>query len=297
MILVTGATGFLGGYVVEKLVQAGIDQVKCFVRADSRTEKLQKLGVELSYGSFEEYGSFVEALNGVKTIVNVASLGFGHAQGIVRGCEEAGVERGIFFSTTAVFTTLNAQTKIVRLEAERLIKESSLKYTILRPSMIYGSNRDRNMCRLIKYLRMSPVIPVFGSGQFLQQPVYVEDLADAVVAVLNNEPTINKQYNLAGAKPLTYNQVIDTTCKALNRSVMKLHIPVGISVKLLGFYESVSKKPRFKAEQVLRLNEHKDFDIKEAVADFGYDPLDFETGIKKEIRHIYENDVKFQAEV
>lgn len=287
MILVTGATGFLGSYVVEKLLEAGIDQIRCFVRESSNTAGLKKFNLELVYGNFEDYRSFVNALKGVKTIVNVASLGFGHAPVIVRACKDAGVERGIFFSTTAIFTTLNAKTKSVRLEAERLIKGSSIKHTIFRPTMIYGSARDRNMCRLVKYLKRFPVIPIFGSGDYLQQPVFVEDLADAVVKALKNNVTINKEYNLAGADPLTYNQVIDITGKALNKKIYKIHLPVGLSVKLLDIYSMISNNPKLTSEQVLRLNEHKNFDIKEAVNDFGYSPRSFADGIAEEIKLIF----------
>lgn len=287
MILVTGATGFLGSYVVDKLLQANIDQIRCFVRGTSKIDDLIKFNVDLTYGSFEDYDSLVRALTGVQTIINVASLGFGHASNIIKACEESGVERGIFFSTTAIFTNLDAKSKKVRLEAEKIIKASSIKYTILRPTMIYGSSKDRNMCRLIQYLKRFPFIPIFGTGEYLQQPVYVEDLAEAALKVLQSDVTIKKEYNLAGANPLTYNQVIDITAEALKRKIFKLYLPVGLSIKLLNIYSKISKKPKLTPEQVLRLNENKNFDIKEAIEDFGYNPIDFFNGIKKEIKLIY----------
>lgn len=287
MILVTGATGFLGSYVVDKLLQANIDQIRCFVRETSKIDNLTKFNVELTYGSFEDYDSIVRALTGVQTIINVASLGFGHASNIIKACEESGVERGIFFSTTAIFTKLNAKSKKVRLEAEKIIKASSIKYTILRPTMIYGSSKDRNMCKLIQYLKRFTFIPIFGTGEYLQQPVYVDDLAEATLKVLQSDVTINKEYNLAGANPLTYNQVIDIIAEALKRKIYKLYLPVGLSIKLLDIYSKISKKPKLTSEQVLRLNENKNFDIKEAIEDFGYNPIDFLNGIKKEIELIY----------
>ena len=138
--------------------------------------------------------------------------------------------------------------------------------------MIYGSSRDRNMCRLIRYLQRWPAIPVFGRGQHLQQPVYVEDLAAALLQSLATERTVGRSYNVSGQAPLTYNEVIDTICEALGRRVSKVHLPVAPLVTALNAFERLRLRLPVKAEQILRLNEDKAFDHKEAVEDFGYHP-------------------------
>lgn len=86
-----------------------------------------------------------------EVLINIASLCFGHAPNIVNVCEEMNVKRAIFVSTTGMFTKLNPDSKGIRLEVERLIKESNLDYTIIRPTMIYVTRTDRNMRRLVKY--------------------------------------------------------------------------------------------------------------------------------------------------
>lgn len=97
-------------------------------------------------------------------MINIASLGFGHAPNIINACQEMKIERAIFISTTGIFTKLNPDSKGIRLEAERLIKESELDYTIIRPTMIYGTPKDRNMWRLVKYLKRLPMLPILGNG-------------------------------------------------------------------------------------------------------------------------------------
>ncbi len=109
-------------------------------------------------------------MKGADALVNIASLGFGHAGSVIQATKEAGIRRAIFISTTAIYTQLDAKSKSIRLAAEQAIQTSGLEYTILRPTMIYGSRRDRNMWRLIRFLRVSPVAPVFGDGNYLQQP-------------------------------------------------------------------------------------------------------------------------------
>ena len=284
-VLVTGATGFTGSYVVPLLLRQGA-HVRCLVRANSETSRLPLSEIELAFGDLSEQDSIERALQGTDALVNIASLGFGHAPNIVNAAIATRVQRAVFISTTAIFTTLNAPSKAVRLAAEELVRASGLSYTILRPTMIYGSSRDRNMCRLIRYLRRWPLIPVFGRGEHLQQPVYVEDLAAAVVQSLRTEQAMGRSYNVSGPAPLTYNRIIDTVSEALGRKARKVHLPAAPLVTALGQLERFSARLPVKAEQILRLNEDKAFDPGEAIKDFGYSPRPFAEGIKLELQEM-----------
>ena len=281
-VLVTGATGFTGSRLVPLLIKNGF-QVRVFVRPTSDRSPLSALKVEWATGDFADPDSFTSALRGVDALVNIASLGFGHAESILKSMKEAGVKRGLFISTTAIFTQLNAGSKSVRLAAEEAIQASRLDYTILRPTMIYGSKRDRNMWRLIRLLRITPVMPIFGDGESLQQPIFVDDVAGAVLLALQTDATIGKSYNIAGKTPLTYNQVIDTVASTLGKRVWKLHLPYMPIVRMLQFTERMKLRLPIKAEQVLRLNENKAFSYEEAQRDFGFSPRSFEDGIRAEM--------------
>ncbi len=281
-VLVTGGTGFTGSRLIPLLLQNGF-QVRALTRPTSDRSPLSALRVEWATGDLANAESFTAALRGVDTLVNIASLGFGHVETILRSAKEAGVKRGIFISTTAIFTQLNAGSKSIRLAAEEAIQASGLNYTILRPTMIYGSPRDRNMWRLIRLLRITPIMPIFGDGESLQQPIFVDDVAQAVLLALKNDITIGKSYNIAGKDPLTYNQVIDTVAAALGKRIWKLHLPYLPIVRALQFTEQMKIRLPIKAEQVLRLNENKMFSYEEAQKDFGFTPRGFGEGIQLEI--------------
>lgn len=284
-VFVTGATGFTGSRVVPLLLKNEYE-MRCLYRDTSDRSLLSSSEVEWALGDLSDTDALSASMRGADALVNLASLGFGHADSILRAARDAGIQRAIFISTTAIFTQLNAKSKQVRTAAELAIESSGLRYTILRPTMIYGSPRDRNMWRLIRFMRLSPIVPVFGDGKFLQQPIYVDDVAAAILGCLKSDATIGRSYNIAGKHPLTYNEVIDTIARLMNKRIWKLHVPSKPVVSLLALFERMRIPFPIKAEQVLRLNENKDFGYAEAQRDFGFNPLAFKEGIRMELKFV-----------
>jgi nucleoside-diphosphate-sugar epimerase len=284
-VFVTGGTGFTGSHVVSLLLKNRYG-LRCLYRPTSDRSVLSAPEIEWVQGDISDAEAFSASMRGTDVLVNIASLGFGHADSIVHAAKSAGIPRAIFISTTAIFTQLNARSKRVRMDAERAIETSGLGYTILRPTMIYGSPRDRNMWQLVRFMCYSPIVPIFGDGDYLQQPIYVDDVAQAVLGCMRSDATIGKCYNIAGQHPLTYNEVIDTIARRIKKRVRKLHVPSKPVVALLNLFERLHIPFPIKAEQVLRLNENKNFSYEEAHRDFGFSPLAFEEGIGIEIKQI-----------
>ena len=280
--LVTGATGFTGYFVCRELFYRGIN-FDCLVRRDSKVDHLiSNFKANCVIGDLNDYNSLESIFFQYSTLINVASIGFGAAPIIVQACEASGLNRAIFVSTTAIFTKLNAKSKAVRLAAEKAIQTSQLDYTILRPTMIYGTPDDRNMVRLLRLIKASPIVPVFGNGRSLQQPVHVEDVAWAIVTAAISPQTHRKAYNLSGGEVLDYNQVISLGGQALRKRPLLLHIPKRLSISGLKLTERLKIKMPVKVEQVERLNEDKVFDYTLAKTDFGYSPRTFTEGIRQE---------------
>lgn len=284
-VLVTGATGFLGEHVMQRVLgaQSPFDKVIAFARPTSDVAALQASGVEIRQGDLGDAASLTKALQDVDVLINIASLGFGQAPEIVRAVQESATRRAIFISTTAIFTHLPARTKSVRLAAEKLIQESGLDYTILRPTMIYGTPKDRNIWRFIQYLRRFPAMPVVGDGSCLQQPVHVEDVADAVMQSLFVQDTYGKAFDVAGAAPLSFVEMIDTVSRLLQRRTRKIHLPLTAMVWGARLSRLIPVGPSISDEQILRLNEDKAFSIANARKTFHYDPMSFEVGVKREL--------------
>ncbi|MSS70107.1 MAG: NAD-dependent epimerase/dehydratase family protein [Candidatus Latescibacteria bacterium] len=277
MILVTGATGYTGPFVVEALIRAE-EEVKVFVRRTSDTAAIREAGADVVLGDLEDERSLLDALDGVDAVVGVAHIR--HAPTLVRACAARGVTRGIFFSSTRLASRVPSPTVQEVIDGEAAVAGSRLDFTLLRPTMIYGPGEDRNISRIRRHIRTHRIIPVFGSGERLQQPVFVRDVAQAVPRVLCRAATTRKAYVLAGPKPVSHIGLIDAVAAAEGRWVVKVYLPVRMSAWGAGVYERFSSEPRITAEQVRRFDEGKVFDISDARRDFGYDPVPFEEGLR-----------------
>ncbi|ABW11595.1 NAD-dependent epimerase/dehydratase [Parafrankia sp. EAN1pec] len=283
-LLVTGGSGFLGSRVVGRAVKDG-HQVIGLARGTDAAGRLTALGAEVVRGDLDIATSTREAFSAAKAdaLLNIASLGFGHADTIVTAAAEAGIARAVFVSTTGIFTTLDPPSKRTRLAAEDSIRGSGLDWTIIRPTMIYGGSDDRNMARLLALLRRSPVLLVPG-GRHLHQPVHVDDLADLVLRAVNADVAVGRAYTAAGPSPMTLRDVIAQAGAAVGRRPRCVPVPVGPVLTLAGVYERRSARPRLKREQILRLTEDKAFPIDDAVTDLGFAPRPFAEGIRQAAR-------------
>lgn len=282
-LLVTGGSGFLGGYVLREAARRG-HQTVALARSPAAVRTVADRGAQPVSGNLDDAGQLdrVFAAAHCDTLVNLASLGFGHAPAIVAAAGEAGIGRAVFVSSTAVTTTLAAPAKRVRLAAEQRVRASALKWSILRPTMIYGAAGDRNMSRLLELLHRVPLLPVPGGGRHLQQPVHVADVADAVVNAAERPAAAGVTYDLAGPEPLTFAELLRTSALAVDSRTRFVPVPLTPLVALVRGYERLSRRPRIRAEQVLRLAEDKAFAIDSAARDLGFDPRPFAAGIRAE---------------
>ena len=280
---VTGGSGFLGTHVVPLLLRRG-HSVTALARSDSARRRVTELGATALWGDLDDPESVDVAFReaGAGALVNLASLGFGHAPTIVAAAEEARMRRAVFVSTTALFTTLDVRSKEVRTAAEKTVRDSSLEWTILRPTMIYGTPRDRNMSRLLRLLGRSPIIPVPGGGRRLQQPVHVDDVAGAVAAALEQPLAVGRSYDLAGPEPLTLVEVIREAAAAVGRQPRLVPVPLWLATGIGRVAEIVLPRPPVRVEQLRRLAEDKAFDIGVARRDLAFTPRSFADGIRRE---------------
>jgi nucleoside-diphosphate-sugar epimerase len=219
---------------------------------------------------------------GVKTLLNI--VGIKLSKRIVRAGTEVGVNWFVCVHTTGRYSKFESKSaRYIEIE-DTLLKEFS-NLTILRPTMIYGSSRDKNMHKLVRYIHKHKFIPVFGNGKNLMSPVHAQDLGNAYYDVLQNrDTTFGNQYNLSGKYDITYISILEETASALSKKVFFIHLPIWFCLVAVYLINLVFRS-RFPIlfEQVLRMKEDKVFSWDDAYSDFGFSPMSFKDGIRIEV--------------
>jgi uncharacterized protein YbjT (DUF2867 family) len=247
MLLLTGATGLVGTAVLRRLVAEGA-QVRCLVR-DPRRLGAQRVRVQIALGDLTDPPSFRNALRGVHTVVHLAASIRDQPRGsieelngiatwrMVEAAERSGVERFVFFSVLGASTHQRARFLRAKALAEQAVCASRLRSTVFAPSIVYAPGDPR--LTLLERLALLPLMPVSGWGRAIYQPIWVEDVADCVIASLR-ETDGDGRYELAGPEKLSYNEIVHTVLRSLDRNRPLLHVPTAIVSRALRLLEAVS---------------------------------------------------------
>jgi uncharacterized protein YbjT (DUF2867 family) len=237
MILVTGASGFVGRHVVGALVAAGKD-VRSLVRDPG---KGASLGGEVAQGDMTDATSLRRAVEGVEAVVHLVAVRQGKeetfqrvmVQGgsdLIDAAKGAGVRRFVLMSALG---TSEANKELVpyyraKWEVEQLVKGSGIDHVIFRPSFIFGPDGGiiPTFRRLVK---LAPVTPIIGSGERRIQPIWVDDMAAHFVKALDLEAATNRAFEVGGPDPVTWNEFWARFREALGvRRRPTIHVPVGL---------------------------------------------------------------------
>ena len=282
-VLVSGGTGLLGQGFLRLLREAGGHEARCFVRPTSPVERLD--GLELAYGDARDVGSMERALRGTDAFVHVA--GIQHTPRVLEAMRRAGVERLVVVSSTSAHSRFESRSA-PRLTNEVLLPGSGLRWTVVRPTMIYGSELDHNMHKLLRFLARSPVFPLFGSGENLWQPVYYEDLARGLYTALTRPGTEGQTYDLPGLRPLTYLDLVRMAAGALGKKARIVRLPAEPVRRALQVAEGLRLPLPVSSDQVLRLREDKAYPYCKARKELDYAPRAFKEGIALEVGRLRE---------
>jgi uncharacterized protein YbjT (DUF2867 family) len=282
-IFLTGGTGLLGGELLELLLTERYE-VRCLVRPDSpNASQLDRARTEVFRGDAADEDDLYRALCGVDVVVHVA--GIEHSPAVVGAARRAGVERLVVVGSTSVHSAYAFRSG-PKLKMEEVVRSSGHLWTIVRPTMIYGSERDKNIHRLLRFLDRWPVFPMFGRGTNLWQPVYQEDCARAILETLKHPETVNQSYDLPGANPLTYLDLVRTAAAALGRRPRIVSIPIEPVRRILVAAERLRLPLPVDSGQVTRLREDKAYPYGDARRDLGYAPRPFREGVALEVARL-----------
>ena len=222
MILVSGATGFIGRALVRHLSESGL-QVRVLLRSSPQSPRLPRgVPVEVAVASLNDERAVGAALRGVDQIYHLVSAGSEGRRGnllktdiegtriLAQVAANAGIERLIYLSHIGADRASAFPIQKAKGISEEHIRKSGVPYTILRSSVVFGPE-DRFTNKLAQLLRTAPgFFPIPSDGRTLLQPVWVEDLVTCLLWALQNPEMVNKTYEVGGGEYFTLRQVLET---------------------------------------------------------------------------------------
>jgi nucleoside-diphosphate-sugar epimerase len=272
-LLVTGASGFIGGHLVGGLADGGYD-VTALVRKGSDRRLLQELGIGMVYGDLEDPPSLLEATKDKDAVIHLAAyytltgkrafyerINVEGTRSLLEACLKNGVKRFIYCSSTEAIgpsghppagegSQPNPQNDYGRskLKAEAIVKDYAAKgldYTILRPSGLYGPGNVND----VSYWFITGVCKnsiatrfIVGSGESLVQFTHVSDAVKGFILVLENLGVSRNQiYNLCEEGASSYNEVYHILCRLCGRRPPRLHVPPWLAKLMIAPVEGVNR--------------------------------------------------------
>lgn len=313
-VLVTGGTGFTGGYLVRRLVKDGY-KVRALVRSGVDSSALQKLGIEIVTGDLTDAASLKNIANHVHTIYHLAAafreegvpkqlfrdVNVEGTRHLIDEALQSGIKRFVHCSTVGVQGEIkNPPAKeedpynpgdhyqISKMEGEQLvlryIREKQFPAVIFRPVGIHGPGDTRflNFFRLIQ----RGTFRMFGSGNVLYHLTYIDDLIDGIQLCGTIQGIESQIFTLGGEKNTTLNDFMQTISKILNKPLSRVHYPVWPLWLAGAVCEAVCRplriQPPLYRRRVEIFMKDRAFDISKARRLLGYQPkISLEEGLRR----------------
>jgi nucleoside-diphosphate-sugar epimerase len=318
--LITGATGFIGGRLAERLVQEGYS-VRCLVRASSDTSLLDSLDVQIAVGDLTWARSLARALESCHYVFHCGALVTDWApteeiartnvegtRNLLKAAVGASVHRFIHFSTTDVygfpdgaaideaytatrFRNWYAQTKLdAEAEVRRVEKADSLDAVILRPATVYGPGSTDVIGEIARAIQGGHMLLVDG-GRAVAGLCYVDNLIDAAVLALRHEAAPGHAFNVSDGLGITWKEFTDGLAEGLGCSNVRWSLPywiansVGFSLehgyRLLRKTISLNAPPLLSRQAAQVLGNNQDFSNRKLRETLGWEPrVDYATGLE-----------------
>lgn len=313
--LVTGASGFIGSRLAERLAAEEGVYVRAMVRNTMKAERLKKLPLEVVLADLLDLDSLRKAVHGCELVFHCAAMvretgdrevfyrtNVEGTENILKASIEAGIKKFIHFSSVAVYgmnppsqvdeTTpfqpcgnLYCDTKIAGEKAVWAVhQETGLPIVVIQPANVYGPNSNPWTIRPIKLIQSGQMILING-GRGLCNYVYIDNLIDATLAATRSESSIGQAYLISDGKPVTWKEFFGYYARMAGKPSLR-SVPEGIA-KVIALTMEISSKfsgrpPKISREAIRYLTRQSRFSIEKARRDLGYEPrVSLEEGMKR----------------
>jgi NADH dehydrogenase len=298
ILLITGATGFVGSGVLRALGRDGTNAptgpfAGMAIRSLQRTARKPVSGIETVLGDVTDADSLAGKFDGVDTVIHLVGIiettgetSFDSVirqgtENVVAEARKAGIRHFIHMSALGAQDNPVFPYHQAKFRAEQTVKASGLDYTIFRPSVIFGEG-DGFISVLTGVVRTFPVVPVVGDGKARFQPVHLDDVgASFAHVVANPEESRSKTYELGGAKSYSYEDMLDVIATVIGKRKPKVHVPMPLMKAVVRLSSPLPKalRPPVTMEQLKMLALDNSTSDSATPKLIGHEPVALENGI------------------
>lgn len=269
-VTVFGGSGFVGRYLVKRLAAEGT-VVRVAVRHPDRAAQLKPLG---AVGQIVPVAADVcnpdlvrAAVTGVDAVVNLVGIlrpsgrqtfSGVHVEGarnVAQAAKEAGVSRLVQMS--AIGSDANSESEYAKTKAagEAAVRDIFPEATIVRPSIIIGAEDDF-FNRFGQMAQLLPALPLIGGGTTRFQPVFVGDVADALMAILEDPETAGRTYELGGPQVYTFRELMELLLQVVRRRRLLVPLSFNLASFQARFLEKLPNAPLTRDQVALLRNDN-----------------------------------------
>ena len=257
LVTVFGGSGFIGRYVVKRLAERGA-VIRVPSRRPERAIFLKPLGavgqINLEPWNPAAEGAVSRLVAGSTHVVSLIGILFEGRRGdfdrvqarlpgeIGAAAAEHGVRRVVHVSAIGADPASPAAYGRSKAAGEAALRAAFPAATILRPSIVFGPE-DGFFNRFARMSQLSPALPLIGGGTTRFQPVYVGDVADAVMAALTRDDAPGRTYELGGPEVYTFRELLRYVLRLTGRRRLLVHLPVGIATLQARLLELLPEPP------------------------------------------------------
>lgn len=272
-ILIDGATGYVGSHLTHTLMNSNMEKnnVRCLVRKEARKldiSVLEAFGAkvcraDLGSNDSESVFSGVEiACHLIGSIAprrgeTSAELHVGQTQHFVQQCLKNKVKKIVMVSACGADAHAQSEYHRTKWQAEQIILQSGIPSIILRPSLIIGRcagiRNSKLLARLEELIRTKKFVPLIGGGYNKLQPIFIQDLINAILAACTLESTVAADsliMELGGPEVLTLRELADHMMTKISISKPVINLPVPVAMAIAGTAQIVQKVPIISIDQV-----------------------------------------------
>jgi nucleoside-diphosphate-sugar epimerase len=205
---------------------------------------------------------------------------------VLDACKRYKIKNLIHISSSVVMSVAKDNYSNTKTRGEELVLKSKVPYTVLRPPLMYGCFDIKHLGFLTKILEISPIFPVPSSGKFIRQPLYVMNLVDIIIKLIEKKPE-RKIYNIIGKERIFFVDLIKIIARERKMLRLFINIPLPIFDSLLRIYSLITGKKPFVPAQLNALVAGDVFSVDNWEDKFKIKYTPFLEGIKKTINSKY----------